>query len=182
MKSRIKAAFLSRDYRHYICYVISVGLLALCFAFPNSLPRLAETFRDFGLSFVYYVGEIISPGSNVVAPSVNAMPTWKWADEPWEPIKLFPYTWEEFQDAFSRYWTTFVAKETFIGYFDLVGDVLYYVARYGTILLPFVLALIIKLRSYTNCNPSKRKGKSKPLRVFEKFLFKVVYPSVAWIV
>ena len=181
MRSRLKAAFLSRDYRHYICYVISVGILALGFLFPNALPRLAETFRDLGLSLVYYVGEIISPDSYVVAPSVNSMPAWEWAESPWEPIELFPYSYQEFQAALSRYWSTFIAKENILGYLEIVGDVLYYVSRYALIILPLFLVFILKLRSYTNCKPSKKYGKSKALRGFEKILFKAVYPAVAWL-
>ena len=39
----------SLDYRHYINFVITLGFLTLgVFVFPNSILRLAETFRNLG--------------------------------------------------------------------------------------------------------------------------------------
>ena len=177
----IKQSLSSVDYRHYICYGISICFLGLGFLFPNALPRLAESIKDLFVSFIYYLYEIVSPGSARIIPSVNEMQSWEWAESPWEPLTLFPYTWEEFQALWAKYWALFITKDNFLGYFDWLGNFMYYAARVGMLLLPFIMALIIKLRSYTECEPSKRKGKSKHLRRFEAFLFSVVYPTVAWI-
>lgn len=177
---KIKQLF-PEDYRHYICIAISLGLIGLGFLFPNALPRLAESTRDLLYSLIYYVCEIISPGSSPVAPSVNVMPSWEWAESPWEPLTLFPYTWEEFKALWAKYWALFASKENFLGYFDWLGNFLYYFARFGMIFLPLILVVILKFRGYTSCEPSKRKGKSKHLKRFERFLFNVVYPVIAWV-
>lgn len=169
------------DCRHYICIVISLGLIALGFLFPNALPRLAEALKDLAFSLVYYVFEIISPGSSPIAPSVNVMPLWEWAESPWEPLTLFPYTWEEFKALWVKYWALFLEKENFFGYFDWLGNFCYYAARLGMVLLPLFLVVVFKLRGYTSCEPNRHKGKSKPLQRLEGFLFKRVYPTVAWI-
>ena len=178
---KIKLFFSQNDYRHYICIAISLGLIGLGFLFPNALPRLAESVRDLVMSFVYYIGEIIRPGWNIVRPTVNAKQSWEWAESPFKSLSLFPYTWEEFTVLWSKYWSLFITKKNILGYFNWLGNFFYYAARVSMILLPFILALILKLRGYTNVEPNKRKGKSKSLRVFEKFLFTVVYPTCAWI-
>ena len=182
MKAKIKQLLSIRDYRHYICLGITFGFLALGFLFPNALPRLAETLRDLVMSLVFYVGEISSPGSYIVRPTVNAMPSWEWAESPWQPLTLFPWTWEEFTVLWSKYWTAFIKEENILGYFSFLGDVLYYVSQYALRLLPVIILLIVKLVSYTKPQAKPRKkGKSKHLRRFEAFLFKVIYPLIAWV-
>ena len=185
MRSRIKNELnelFSSDYRHYICIVITLGFLAMGPLFPNALPRLAETVRDFVTSLIYYIFEIVDKGSSPIQPTVTSMPSWEWAASPWEPLRLFPWTWEEFKVLWGRYWEAFITKENILAYLEFVGDVLYYVARYAMILLPFVVMLVIKLMSYTKEQAQPRKeGKSKALKRFEAFLFNVIYPVIAWI-
>lgn len=181
MRDKLKELF-DRDYRHYICISITLLFLGLGFLFPNSIPRLAETLRDLATSLVYYVCEIIDPGSSFVRPTVVSLPSWEWAESPWEPLKLFPWTWEEFKALWGRYWEAFITKENILAYLERVGDMLYYVSRYAMILLPFVVMLILKLMSYTKAQDKpKKEGKSKPLKCFEAFLFDVIYPIIAWI-
>ena len=174
--------FFRQDYRHYICYLITVGFLAMGLLFPNALPRLGETFRDLGLSCVYYVVELFAPGKLPVYPTVITMPVWQWKEPLWEPLSLFPYTWEEFVPLWDRYWQTFITRENFTGYLYFLGDFMYYFSKVLLIVMPLIIVVIMKLRSYTS--PVKRprqKGKSKWLRRFEGFLFHTIYPVIGWI-
>ena len=43
------------DYRHIICIIITLGVVALgVFRFFDSIGRIIEACRDFGLSIAYY--------------------------------------------------------------------------------------------------------------------------------
>ena len=169
------------DYRHYICIAISLLSLGCGFLFPNALPRIAESLRDVGLSCAYYVMELIFSSGNSIYPTVISMPGWQWAESPWEPIKLFPYTWEEFKVVWVEYWEAFISKDNFQAFWYSFGDIMYYVSRILLILMPLALVVILKLRSYTSVAPNRRQGKSRQLRLCEKLLFHVVYPIIGWV-
>ena len=172
----------SRDYRHYICIGISLVFLGLGFLFPNAIPRLAEAVRDLAISLIYYVLELFSPGSEIISPTVNNMPTWEWAESPWAPLTLFPYTWEEFKVLWSQFMSNLVSKENFFGYLIQLGDIAFYTSRYGMVAFFAGILLYLKLKSYTMpVAKPKKEGKSKPLEKIEQFLFKIIYPVIAWI-
>ena len=169
------------DYRHYICTAISLVSLGCGFLFPNALPRVGEALRDIALSLVYYFAELFFSGNHSIYPTVTTMPSWQWAESPWETLSLFPYEWEEFKVLWGKYWEAFVSEENFQDYWYAFGDVMYYVSRSLLILMPLVLVVVMKLRSYTSVIPNKRKGKSKQLVKCESFLFNVIYPVIAWV-
>ena len=170
----------NRDYRHYICISITLLSLAAGFLFPNSLPRLAETFRDLALSIAYYFCELIIPERNPIHPSVTNMQAWQFRPELWEPIQIFPYTFEEFKILFKEFWQLLFTKGNFLLYFGSIGDLLYYLSRSLLIVLPFFMILIIRLNKYKNKYCADRKKKSKQLIRFENQLFRKIYPCIAW--
>lgn len=174
------SAFLSLHPYHYICIGISALFLALGFLFPNALPRAAESVRDLIDAFIYYCAFLISPGRKMKPPTVASVQSWQWAESPWEPLTLFPFTWEEFKVLWSEYWAAFFSKTNFLAYWQSFGDVMLTASRFLLVLLPLVLVLYLKLRSYTNKPANKLKGKSRPLIAFEGFLHKTVYPVVAF--
>ena len=180
IKKVLKEVFNS-DYRHYICAAISLVFLGCGFLFPNAIPRLGEALRDLATSIGYYFCEIFAPDANPIRPTVLSMPEWKWAESIWKPLELFPWTWEEFQVLWGEYWKAWASKENLIAYFYWLGDVMYYASRFLLVFIPIGALLWFKLRSYTRNAPSKRKGNSRPLQLFESFLFKAVYPVIAWL-
>ena len=169
-----------KDYRHFICIGITLISLAAWFLFPNSLPRVAESVRDFGTSFAYYFCEIFLD-SHPVPPTINQMPTWEFFPDKWEPLKLFPLTWEEFAVLWGKYWIVLFTKENFLAYWDAFGTFMEDFSKVLLLVVPLTAALILCLGNYKNKRCMKRGKKSLPLRVFEKFLFNVVYPIIAWI-
>ena len=180
MKKLALKNILNKDYRHYICIAITLWSLAFGFLFPNSLPRLAESFRDLGLSIAYYFCELIYPVGNPIRPSVVEMPSWQFAPERWEPLSIFPYEWGEFKVLWSKFWSAFFSGDNFGEYWYSITDVLYYVSRLSLVLLPLVLLLVLRLSSYKNKKCTDRHRKSKQLVKYENFVFKAVYPTVAW--
>ena len=171
---------IKHNYRHAICMTITLICAGFGFLFPNAIPRLAETVRDLGLSVAYYVLEIFSPGNNPIKPTVLQMPSWTWAEDMWPPLKLLPWTWEEFKVLWGIYWPTFFSFDNFLNFFDMLADVAYYGSRFALIVIPMAALLIVWLNGYKNVHCTDRHKKSAPLKLFEKFLFKVIYPIVGW--
>ena len=130
-----------RDYRHFICIAITLISLGFGFLFPNSLPRLAETLRDLAFSLAYYVCEIFASEANPIRPTVLQMPSWQFAEQIWEPLKIFPYTWEEFQVLWEKYWQVFFTKENFTAYWYAIGDLMFYTSRVLLVLIPLLVTL-----------------------------------------
>lgn len=170
---------LRKDYRHGICVAAILASLGFGFLFPNDLPRLAESFRDLFLSVVYY-GYVLFGKASPVRPTVTQLPSWKWTEDRWEPLRLFPWTWEEFKVLCGRYFDALFTKENFFGYFSWLGDKLNVISRVAVCLLPFVVLLLILFRRYKEKHVTDRNKRSKPLRVFERFVFRTVYPAARW--
>ncbi len=170
-----------QDYRHIICIGITLTSIGLGFLFPNALPRVGETVRDFFTSLAYYFMALRDPYSNSVTPTINDMQSWKFAEELWEPIKLFPYTWEEFKVIWSKYWDVVFTKTNFVAYLDSIGEFLSEASLLLTGVIPLLFGLLFYFNGYKNKSCTDRGKKSFLLRSFEKMLFKVIYPVVAWL-
>ena len=170
-----------KDYRHYICLGITFVFLGLGFLFPNALPRLAETVRDLALSVAYYFCAIISPQNNPIRATVIEMPSWTFGEQIWEPLTLFPYSWEEFCTIWLDFWRAIFSLENFLGYCDFLGDLLLDFSSSVRLIMPLILCIILYLDNYKKKSCTDRRKKSKPLQLYEKALFKIVYPTVAWV-
>ena len=171
---------LKKDYRHIICFAITLISVGFGFLFPNALPRLAETFRDLGTSVAYYFFEIFAPESNPINATVLKMPEWTWANDIWEPLRLFPWTWEEFKVLWGKYWEVFFSGQNFFAYWEAVGDFLYYFSRFSLLIVPVILLIIVSLNGYKRTYCTDRHKRSPQLQRFEQIQFKVIYPIIAW--
>lgn len=89
-------------YLHYVCAVITLGLIALgFFRFPNAIGRLVESCRDLGLSVAYTFCELCGIDVEIKA-TVNDLPD---------------YSYLNLQDLFTQ------AKEWFLSLFGMTPDV-----------------------------------------------------------
>ena len=171
---------IKNNYRHAICMAVTLISLGFGFLFPNGIPRLAETVRDLGVSAAYYFCEIFMPGNNPIRPTVLDMPSWTWSEDVWEPLGLFPWTWEEFKVLWVKFWQLFIDRQNIVGYFTFLGDLLFYGSRFALIALPLLMLVLMLLNSYKSKHCTDRHKKSAPLQIFEMFLFKVIYPIIGW--
>ena len=162
----------SVDYRHYICCAITIGFIACGFIFTNALPCLAESIRDLGLSIAYYVCELFCD-VNPIRATVTEMPAWEFAPSRFEPLKLLPYTWEEFKTLWGEYWSMWATWDNFEDYLAFWSDVLFYLSKALLIVMPLVLCFWLWLGSYTNTENTRRLVETKPLRRWRRFTFKV---------
>jgi len=182
IKKKILAywCLIKKDYRHIICLAITLISVGFGFLFPNALPRLAETFRDLGTSAAYYFCEIFASGNNPIKATVLKMPEWTWAKDIWEPLRLFPWTWEEFKVLWGKFWEAFFSGQNFVAYWEAVGDFLYYFSRFALLIVPVILLIIVSLNGYKRTYCTDRHKRSPQLQRFEQIQFKVIYPIIAW--
>ncbi len=136
------------DYRHYIAAAITLGFLACGFIFHNALPRLAEAVRDFGTSIGYYVMALVDGDRNPVAATVTTMPTWEFAPSRFPPLRIFPWTWEEFQVLWGRFTDALFSAENLRAWWYSVTDVLYYLSKALLVLMPLVFVALMWSRRY----------------------------------
>ena len=169
-----------RDYRHIICSVITLVSFGFGFLFPNSLPRLAETVRDFFTSLAYYAVGLFVREDNPIYPTVTDPQSWQIAEEIWEPIKLLPYTWEEFQMLWEEYWDIFFTEQNFRQYLYFLGDLSFYLSRVMLLLMPLLMVGILQINRYKEVRCNIRNLESPQLQSFKAFKFKYVYPVITW--
>lgn len=169
-----------RDYRHIICSVITLVSFGFGFLFPNSLPRLAESVRDLATSFAYYAVGLFIRGENPINPTVNELQSWQFAEQIWEPIKLLPYTWEEFQVLWERYWEIFFSDLNFEMYLSFLADISFYISRVLLILMPFAMLAILQINKYKEVHCTERNLESEQLKKFKAFQFGKIYPAISW--
>ena len=169
------------DYRHYIAAAITLGFLACGLIFYNALPRIGEAFRDLGTSVAYYVMELITPDHNPITATVNRLPEWEFAPSRFEPLRFFPWTWEEFKVLWGRFIDMLFSSENLRAYWWRVTDVLYYLSKGLLVLMPFVLVLWMWSRRYTSEQNNDNDRDSRPLALWRRFTFRIVYPIRDWL-
>lgn len=179
MKDKL-ARLRALDYRHYIAAAITLGFLACALIFPNALPRVAEAFRDLGTSCAYYV-MALGNGENPVSATVNQMPSWEFAPSRFAPLRIFPWTWEEFKLLWGKFTEALFSSENFRAYWWRVTDVLYYLSKGLLVVMPLGLALWMWSRRYTSEQNNDNDRDSKPLALWRKFTFRIVYPIRDWL-
>ena len=168
------------DYRHIICTTAALVSAAVGHFFPNSIPRLLESIRDLFTSVLYYIVEIFSRKTNMVYPTVVQRQEWQFAPEVWKPIKFLPASFDEFLIFWVNYWSLVFNITYFKAYLQLLYDGMFYLTRFMMVLLPLVLLLYLEINNIKNEHCTDRNKKSKPLVIFEKFLFNIVHPAIAW--
>ena len=169
------------NYRHYIAITITIGFIACIFFFPNSLGRLVESVRDFGLSVAYYFCEIFQIEHNI-SPTVNNYPKIPFFDflrpsSPAAPSVPIPDNFNDFKEKWVEYWKLFVSKDNFLSYLSSIVYGLKYLSYALLLLLPAVLLLWLLFRRYLKKTNTDHGKESKPLKSFKK-LSDVTYRPV----
>ena len=168
------------DYRHYICTAFTVLSVALGFLFPNAIPRIFESIRDLCTSFAYYFCWLFFEDVPVTA-TVTLMPSWEFAPSPFEPLKLFPWTWEEFKALWPVYWDHFFELETLWEYVIFLLDCLYTLSMLLAAISPLLIAVMLLLRRYLTTYNNDYNVDSPQLAWWKRFTFKRIYAVNRWL-
>lgn len=160
------------NYRHIICIAITLGIVLLgVFAFPNTLGRTVECVRDLGTSIGYFFAELFYIKHDIT-PTVNELANIPFFDftapgTPSASSTSLPDTWAGFQSSWVAYWTLWATSDNFLGYLDLLADIMYWVCMTILIALPFVLIFYIYFGRYTKTQNNDYDKDSKPLKAFK---------------
>lgn len=168
------------DYRHLICFIVTIISLGLGCLFPNSLIRLVEVLRDFLTSFVYYLLHIMAIDIEIPATVIRPQ-EWKIFEEIWEPVIVLPRTFEEFTVFWVEYWKIFIDPYNLAEYLLTLSRSLYNFSQIINVLLPLALSLYLYFDDYKNVHCNERGKKSNQLIKFQELQFKYLYPAIQWI-
>ena len=168
------------DHRHWICIGLTLGSVAFGLLFINSIPRAIEALRDLGTSLVYYFCDLLFDESPLPA-TVTALPSWEWVPTRWEPLQIFPWTWEEFQVLCSMFWEALWTAENWEAYWEAFGEMMYYVSKFMLMAMPLFLCLFIYLGRYKNTYNNDHNEDSSHLRRAKRMLFRVADPTCRWV-
>lgn len=165
MKERIIQKF---NYRHMICICITLAFFACTvLIFDNAIGRIAEAFKDFGLSVAYYFTELLG-FEGLIEPTVNnsaKVPFFNvdisdWINNlfnnkgavppavtpPAPPTAVLPSTWELFKVDAERYFKLLVDTENLNNYLHNITEVLKMVLLVVSLLLPLFISIKIQIR------------------------------------
>ncbi len=172
------------DYRHIICIVITVGLVALgVLRFFDCIGRIIEAGRDFGLSIAYYFCELFMIPHDI-SPTVNDYPDYEFIHNPFGdfvPTITLPESWEAFKVKWSEYWQLFIDGDNFLAYLDSISDVLLVVSQVLLLLLPAFLLAFLLFRNLLKKHNNDYDKDSRPLRVFRRAADVAYRPAKAWV-
>lgn len=172
------------DYRYIICIIITLGFLACgVFLFPNSLGRIIESGRDFGLSVAYYFCEMFGIDYSFT-PTVNEFaqipffPSWGGQ----APIPFLPENWDGFKNAFVEYWQIWATVENLTDYLMFLGKLLFVLCKVLVIMLPILLILYLAFKRYLKKQNNNYDKDSRPLRGFKRLAFHTYRPAKLWLI
>ena len=173
------------DYRHIICITITLGIVALgVFRFFDSIGRIIEACRDFGLSVAYYFCELFMIPHGIT-PTVSNYAQIPFFDSPFAsfaPNTSFPESWEGFKVSWNDYWQIFASKENFDAYLVWLSDVLYYVCLVILICLPLVIIMAVVARKLLKRQNNNWGVDTRPLKVFKTVAKYSYRPAKKWLV
>ena len=172
------------DYRHIICITITLGIVALgFFRFFDSIGRIIEACRDFGLSIAYYFCELFRLPHDIT-PTVNDYAKVPFFDNPFAsfaPSVTLPESWEGFKVKWGEYWQAFASKDNLDGYFVWLGDFLYTLSLVILICLPLVIILVLVSRKLLNKQNNDWGRDTRPLKIFKAAANHTYRPAKAWL-
>ena len=154
-------------------FVLGIGVL-----FCNSLLRLLEAFRDLGLSLAYYFSEIFL-GDNSIKVTVNDVPSLTFTEPYFEPLRIFPWTWEEFKELWPQYWDKFFSTDNFVSFLIDVANFIRISCQFLTLFLPVLLLFVLLFNSTLSVENTDYKKVSGAVRKLESFKRKIVKPLIS---
>ena len=109
--------------------------------------------------------------------TVTQFSTWKFGESPFEPLKLFPWTWEEFCTGWENFWPCFFSGDNFIEYLLFLIEALQWFFKWFLLItLPLIMVAYGVISKYTDTINNDLGKESKCLQGFKKFQFTKLYP------
>lgn len=150
---------------------VAVGV----FVFPNSLARIVESGRDFGLSIAFYFVKLFRIPNHITL-TVNEMPKLFFVPA---PTTDFPDRWGDFVANWTAFWRAWSDKNNIFGYLRWCLRALNVTAKFLPIVVMGVVIVVLLIKYSMTEKNNKYNVDSKPL-VVAKWIYKKVYSPVKW--
>ena len=158
------------DYKHIICILITaVFVVVMGVLFENSLYRIIDSLIDLFWSTLFYFCKLFRIKKDITV-TVNDI-------SPFSPAIDFPATFAAFKQSFSEFWSAFFIKASFVGYFSIVGKILYVVAIVVAVaLVPIILVFYLAFKLYFSKQNNDYNKDSKALTICKRLSAHTVLP------
>lgn len=158
------------DYNHIICMLITaVFIVVMGVLFENSLYRIIDSLMDLFWSTLFYFCKLFRIKKDITV-TVNDI-------SPFSPAIDFPATFAAFKQSFSEFWSSFFSKASFLGYFNLVGKIVYVVALITAVaLVPIILIFYLAFKLYFSKQNNDYNKDSKALSICKRLSAHTVLP------
>lgn len=165
---------LVRDYHFYLCLLILIGsILCTFFIFPNSINRIIDSFKDFGLSVAYYFCELFYIPYDFEI-TINQVPTYSGV------LVSFPLSWDMFHVKSSLYFHSLINLDTLKFYFAMLLNNLSKISRVILIILPLFFLVVFLYHNYFTQHDKDINEDSKPLKLYKRLHLKVWKRIIYW--
>ena len=180
MKKIIKS--IKTEPRNILLIFVTALSFGLVFLFPNSIPRLIKSIIDLLTSFLYYCVAMLGLDENPISATITQIYGGQVFSEVWEPIRVFPHSFQEFVEFWTRYFSLVFTKEYFIAYVSMLYNILEFTLRFLAFLaLPLYLLIKINLDRIKNKKCDDETKKSKELVLFQNFYTRILFKVVVWV-
>ncbi len=143
------------DYRHYISVGLTLVFIAFgIFVFPNAICRLYESVRDLVTSFMFVL-------TNDVTPTVTELPSLQITSSKFSPLRLLPFTFDEFSVKMGAYFSRVFSWTTLQNYFEFLGKILFFVFQAVVLIVMLYVPLYNVFSLYLRKQDSKKGDKKK---------------------
>lgn len=166
-----------RNYRFYICLTITLIILLLGFYFNNSFIRFWDSLKSLFYSIIYYFCEIFEI-ENEVNVTVNELPNYLTSTQ----LFFLPTNFEVFKLRIKVWFSSLFNITTLSDYASFIGNLLSFIAKGITIILPFILAIYLKIKDFFSESFVPPNEDSKYLKLYKKFEDKIFAPIKEWFV
>ena len=162
------------DYRHILCLLATLGFIVCgVFLFPNSLFRLIESVRDFGLSCAYYFCKLFGIENNIT-PTVTELSEYITA------VAFFPEDWTGVKSAWTAYWRVWLSVDNLNRYLVFLSGVLLNISRCMVIALSLILGVYVYFKMYLKTENNHYDKDSKSLKTVKWISAHFYRPIRAW--
>ena len=158
------------DYKHILCMLITtIFIVVMGVLFENSLYRIIDSLIDLFWSTLFYFCKLFRIKKDITV-TVNDI-------SPFSPAIDFPATLAAFKQSFSEFWSSFFSKASFVGYFSIVGKILYVVAIVVAVaLVPIILIFYLAFKLYFSKQNNDYNKDSKALSICKRLSAHTVLP------
>jgi len=171
-----------KNYRFYLCLLISFAVFALAVIFKDSFYRIWIAVKDFGISIAYYFSQLFFIDNGLIV-TVNNLVTFPGNTTIVPPSTgtVIPVNYDLFEIKMSMYWNSLINSQTMAKFLVAVINQVAIFFRWFLILIPGIIALYFSYKNIFTTNQKDYFEDSIQLSRWKKFKAKILNPIFDWV-